>query len=315
MAKLTVNIGTSANDRTGDNLRTAFNKINQNFDELYTTLGLDDNSLNLGAFEFTGSVMTTTDSSAITIDQSVNITSDLKVDGDITISNQGDSSQPIDGTDTAGWIEITIDGQLSYMPYYRQESKMANIQTINIGNLVNDGTGDDLRTAFEKVNTNFADLNDELTLNLVSVGNGESIFKDKTGSDLRFNSVRGGNGIQVQNISDTIVVSNTRSVPFEKIDTDSGTILSDTYQSITMQGTAAPESQTGIKDIEVTATGSSVKFKTIIPVTDYLLTYDFGFIGQQAQQMHAIQLALTASNIDFGTLTYDSDLDLDCGEL
>jgi hypothetical protein len=192
---------------------------------------------------------------------------------------------------------------------------MANIQTINIGNLVNDGTGDDLRTAFEKVNTNFADLNDELTLNLVSVGNGESIFKDKTGSDLRFNSVRGGNGIQVQNISDTIVVSNTRSVPFEKIDTDSGTILSDTYQSITMQGTAAPESQTGIKDIEVTATGSSVKFKTIIPVTDYLLTYDFGFIGQQAQQMHAIQLALTASNIDFGTLAYDSDLDLDCGEL
>ena len=44
MAKLTVNIGTSANDRTGDNLRTAFNKINQNFDELYTTLGLDDKS-------------------------------------------------------------------------------------------------------------------------------------------------------------------------------------------------------------------------------------------------------------------------------
>ena len=49
MAKLTVNIGTSANDRTGDNLRTAFNKINTNFTELYTALGLDDNSLNLGA--------------------------------------------------------------------------------------------------------------------------------------------------------------------------------------------------------------------------------------------------------------------------
>jgi hypothetical protein len=35
MAKLTVNIGSSANDRTGDNLRTAFNKINKNFTELY----------------------------------------------------------------------------------------------------------------------------------------------------------------------------------------------------------------------------------------------------------------------------------------
>ena len=83
MAKLTVNIGTSANDRTGDNLRTAFNKINENFDELYTALGLDDNSLNLGAFEFTGSVMTTTDSSAITIDQAVTVSSDLTVGGDV----------------------------------------------------------------------------------------------------------------------------------------------------------------------------------------------------------------------------------------
>lgn len=119
MAKLTVNIGTSANDRTGDTLRTAFNKINTNFTELYTALGLDSGGLNLGAFEFTGSTITTTDSSAITIDQSVNITSDLKVDGDITISNQGDSSQPLDGSDPAGWIEVTIDGQLSYLPYYR----------------------------------------------------------------------------------------------------------------------------------------------------------------------------------------------------
>ena len=83
MAKLTVNIGQSANDRQGDNLRTAFDKINQNFDELYTTLGLDDNSLNLGAFEFTGSTMTTTDSSAITIDQAVTVSSDLTVGGDV----------------------------------------------------------------------------------------------------------------------------------------------------------------------------------------------------------------------------------------
>ena len=35
MAKQTINIGTSANSKTGDPLRTAFTKINQNFDELY----------------------------------------------------------------------------------------------------------------------------------------------------------------------------------------------------------------------------------------------------------------------------------------
>jgi hypothetical protein len=36
MAKQTINIGTTANDGTGDPLRTAFDKINDNFTELYT---------------------------------------------------------------------------------------------------------------------------------------------------------------------------------------------------------------------------------------------------------------------------------------
>lgn len=35
MAKQTINIGTTANDRSGDNLRTAFQKVNANFAELY----------------------------------------------------------------------------------------------------------------------------------------------------------------------------------------------------------------------------------------------------------------------------------------
>ena len=190
---------------------------------------------------------------------------------------------------------------------------MATIQTINVGNLVNDGLGDDLRTAFQKVNANFADLNDELTLTLSSVGNGEIVYKEKSNSSLVFKSLRGGTGIQVSTISDTIVVASTRSVPFEKIDTDSGSILSASYQNITLQGTQAPTSETGTKDIEVTASGSSVRFKTIIPVTEYLTTYDFGPIGPS--YANALQLALSASNVDFGTLTYDSEIDLDCGNL
>ena len=41
MAKKTVNIGTSANKGNGDPLRTAFSKINDNFDELYAQTGDD----------------------------------------------------------------------------------------------------------------------------------------------------------------------------------------------------------------------------------------------------------------------------------
>ena len=39
MAKQSIGIGSAANDGTGDPLRTAFDKINDNFDEIYTELG------------------------------------------------------------------------------------------------------------------------------------------------------------------------------------------------------------------------------------------------------------------------------------
>lgn len=39
MAKQSINIGSAPNDRTGDPLRTAGDKINDNFDEIYTALG------------------------------------------------------------------------------------------------------------------------------------------------------------------------------------------------------------------------------------------------------------------------------------
>ena len=100
MAKQNINVGATANDRSGDSLRSAFQKINSNFTELYTALGLNaDTNLNLGAFEFTGSTMSTTDSSAITIDQSTTITSNLTVGGDILPSvanggNLGSSANP-----------------------------------------------------------------------------------------------------------------------------------------------------------------------------------------------------------------------------
>jgi hypothetical protein len=46
MAQQTINIGTTANDGTGDPLRTAFDKVNDNFTELYTDDAGDVNSVN-----------------------------------------------------------------------------------------------------------------------------------------------------------------------------------------------------------------------------------------------------------------------------
>lgn len=46
MAKQVINIGTSANDGTGDPLRTAFDKVNDNFTELYNDDSGDVDSVN-----------------------------------------------------------------------------------------------------------------------------------------------------------------------------------------------------------------------------------------------------------------------------
>lgn len=83
MTKQTINVGTTANDRKGDSLRAAFLKVNNNFDELYTALGLNDVTLNLGAFTFTGSTMSTDDSTNIIIDKPITVNGEITVDGDI----------------------------------------------------------------------------------------------------------------------------------------------------------------------------------------------------------------------------------------
>lgn len=55
MAKQTINIGTTANDGTGDPIRSAFDKTNDNFTELYNGAGVADDSITYSklADEFT----------------------------------------------------------------------------------------------------------------------------------------------------------------------------------------------------------------------------------------------------------------------
>jgi hypothetical protein len=113
MAKQNINVGTAANDKKGDSLRAAFQKVNANFTELYTELGLvNDVTLSLGAFEFAGSVISTTDSTAIVIDQAATITSNLSVGGDILPQTAlgGDL-----GSSTLPWRSLYVSQSTIYL--------------------------------------------------------------------------------------------------------------------------------------------------------------------------------------------------------
>ena len=57
MAKQTINIGAAANDGTGDPIRTAFGKVNDNFTEIYTAnTGVNTGDQNLSAYATTAAV-------------------------------------------------------------------------------------------------------------------------------------------------------------------------------------------------------------------------------------------------------------------
>ena len=64
------------------------------------------------------------------------------------------------------------------------------IQRIEIGGYANDGTGDDLRTAFNKVNANFTLLDSDAQINDgANLGAGTAILKGKTSTILQFKSL------------------------------------------------------------------------------------------------------------------------------
>ena len=179
------------------------------------------------------------------------------------------------------------------------------IQTVNIGNRVNDGLGDDLRTAFEKVNANFTELQASLTVTASNVGTtGAGVFKEKVGADLKFRTLVPGTKMDITEFDDTIVINNQQPDSFIRIDTDIGNIIADEHQAITIQGG---------DNISVTASGQVITIDSFLDIGDILTNIDFGFVGQLNQ--FSTQMALQAANVDFGLISNPSNMSLDLGEL
>jgi len=88
---------------------------------------------------------------------------------------------------------------------------------VKIGNNVNDGTGDDLRTAFQKVNTKFAELDarggeSNTGVNLgTEQADGQAFFAGKSGFNLQFKRIRSADPARLTITSDgeSIILDNS----------------------------------------------------------------------------------------------------------
>jgi len=133
------------------------------------------------------------------------------------------------------------------------------IQLINIGQIANDGTGDDLREAMVKINQNFEELDlrdDEQTTasNLGAVG--EGVFFNRVNYDLQFKKIAGGDNITLSADNEKIVINASNVVTDITVNADSGSVVLDTSASLTIVGGA--DISTSINNSVLTITNEYV---------------------------------------------------------
>lgn len=84
------------------------------------------------------------------------------------------------------------------------------LQVINLGDAVNDGSGDDLRTAFEKIVFNFNDLDTRITDDTtiaINVGSeGVGVLKAQVGDELQFKKLVENNYVSIVENENTLTI-------------------------------------------------------------------------------------------------------------
>lgn len=113
-----------------------------------------------------------------------------------------------------------------------------SLQQINLGTVANDGTGDDIRTAFQKIITNFNQLDARTpeATTVVNLGAGQGIFASKVVDELRFKSIVGGQNVTLAADGQTITIDVNAGVTQFSIEADSGSVVVTENSTIKIEG-------------------------------------------------------------------------------
>ena len=108
---------------------------------------------------------------------------------------------------------------------------MSQLQNINVGNIANDGSGDDLREAFIKVNNNLLYLENATLEPLVEGNNlggtGEGIYASKDPNTLNFKELIGGNNVSLSSNNTSITIDSEGGISNILIMVDNGHVMLD----------------------------------------------------------------------------------------
>ena len=249
MAKQTINIGSSANDGTGDPLRTAFDKINDNFTELYgadddaTNFVIEDTSPQLGgnldingfnitsarsnediriipsgtggvlasAVRIAGTTLSSDDSSAITVAEALQINGATNIDGAVTAT----STLAVTGATTLS-STLAVTGTSTFSDGVTAESLVTNTIQSNGSNadlsLQPSGTGDVLVSAL-RINGTTLDSSDSTKVTIaeaVDITGATDIGGALTGTSGSFSTTLGVTGATT--LSSTLAVTSAATL-------------------------------------------------------------------------------------------------------
>ena len=223
MAKQSINIGSAANDGTGDPLRTAFDKINDNFTEVYDNLG----GSSLSEIQFTGSVI----SNSVT-------------NGDITLEPNGTGTVFINGP-----LEVRGDATEINTTQLQIEDNLLELNRNSSGGDVDAGIfvnrGNALNSAFFYWNEGedkwkaVLSTSDDSVTSAVTDTSTATIVANLEGDTLQINEISSGDSTAVH-LNDNFDISGTLFVSaIESSDSSEVTINNLRIQQITANDSTA----------------------------------------------------------------------------
>ena len=211
-----------------------------------------------------------------------------------------------------------------------------NITLIDIGNIANDGTGDDLRTAFQKINDNLVELETSIDASTIAdnVGDGVGLFKQKTVNTLEFKTLAVNDKLAITLDGDKVVISTNfvgKDINVGSL-TATGGIEGNIITASMFNGSVNGNLMGRVYPLSpdyIIAAGNIVGVQPDIGLPDYrparvdgiavkdldrtINTFDFGTLDNTYTSSFTYLLAQTG--LDCGTIISPTDLSVDAGTL
>lgn len=187
------------------------------------------------------------------------------------------------------------------------------IENINVGNIANDGTGDDLRDAFIKINQNFQEIDLSIEDNLLenlqvsNLGSGGSeVYANYENNQLNFRRLISGENITLTQTESTIQISASSLNRIIVLTTESGSVVINNSGTVTFQGdeNLLVRGNTNTGTIDFSLRGQIAQY----------LNFDFG-TNFGRNKVSILDFVVSTVGVDLGTFVDPNPLEIDIGEL